>query len=260
MLNVCSMRPKHEEDASAVPEPHSTDSPTTGIEAAASEARGETPVGDRPTRPDGITRGRMTTPEDPDDDAWPSRSPPQRSQQALDDDARTVVPSFDPAAFARAVDGGLQATSEQGSVSLRIGVEAIEDDVGDLEGGVTGLGRRMYQHYLESDFPAALELADLVLVRQDDHHLAHLVAERCRAVLGGRFDTPVLSGSSVIRPSEGVSDLRPFPMDSTSAVVLWHLDGVSSLDVIAEVSGIPPAATLGCLQALLELGVVEVVP
>jgi hypothetical protein len=118
------------------------------------------------------------------------------------------------------------------------------------------LGRRMYGFYLASDYPSALALAELLLVSQPDHALAHLVAEQCRTILSPTSSGTVLQLGSVLRLKEGVHALE---LDSKSSLVLGHVDGVSDAATVAAASGLSDAEAFEQLTALLDLGVLEVV-
>lgn len=178
----------------------------------------------------------------------------------------TSPPPFDPSAYARIVDRHvteavdardtprtMTAATPSGATSPESGNEAVAIAVADVD----TIGRAMYGSYLESDFPEALVLAERVLERQPDHALAQVVAERCRVILE-QAQAPRLQPSSIVRVRSSPEELAGLVLDAKSERVLVHVDGVSDLHRIAELSGIPTHEALDRLHALLDLGVVEV--
>jgi len=197
------------------------------------------------------------------------------TELAREDRRPTAPPPFDPSSYARIVDANLDAAAlpaerraaeperSEPSLATATGRTGAEDGAEDTTGvaaaasEVEGIGRAMYGSYLESDFPAALVLAERVLEKEPEHALAHLVADRCRAVLGapGRRLAP----SSVVRVRQPLPDHAALELDTTSMFVLGHVDGVADAETVAALSGIPPHVALDHLHALLDLGVLELV-
>ena len=170
----------------------------------------------------------------------------------------TTPPPFDPSSYARIVDRHVNAASDVRDTprTMTAAEDATSPDLvrsGDLE----AIGRAMYGSYLASDFPEALVLAERVLEQQPDHSLAQLVAERCRAVLGGAHGARI-QPSSVLRVRR-TQEHGGAPLDPASQRVLAGVDGVSDAARVVERSGIPPAEALERLHALVESGVLEVV-
>jgi hypothetical protein len=131
-----------------------------------------------------------------------------------------------------------------------------DDATIDLDDPET-VGREMYGCYLASDFPSALVLAERVLGCAPDHALAKLVADRCRERLYPNRRT--LSPSSVLRLKAGELARHAGRIDAASSVVLGHVDGVSTASTVVALTGLPAPEALNRLNALLDLGVLEVV-
>ena len=197
----------------------------------------------------------------------------------------TVAPPFDPASYARIVEehvslaGGPRDTPRTMAAAAAAAAKAAQvapsadapprsgvptapapevsptDDTLDVE-TVETIGREMYGCYLESDFPAALVLAERVLHEQPDHALAQLVAEKCRERL--QPSSRALSPSSVLRLRFAELERQARHIDVKSSVVLGHVDGVSDVATVAALTGLGSEA-LDRLHALVDLGVLEVV-
>lgn len=211
-------------------------------------------------------------------EAPPSTSTPRRERQTLiptfdpADLARdieeaaaqpTQPPPFDPSAYARIVDRRVSEavdtrdTPRTLTAATPSGAFAEAEEAAIATADVDTIGRAMYGSYLESDFPEALVLAERVLERQPDHALAQVVADRCRAILE-KSPAPRLQPSSVLRVRSSPEELAGLVLDAKSERVLVHVDGVSDLHRIAELSGISTHEALDRLHALLDLGVLEV--
>jgi hypothetical protein len=120
------------------------------------------------------------------------------------------------------------------------------------------LGRVMYGCYLESDYPAALALAERVIHQKPTHALAHVVADRCRSVLASERSTR-LESHSVLRISSTPSRLSSLPLDPMSLFLLGQIDGRTTAEDIVSIVGSPASETLDRLWDLMALGVVEIV-
>jgi hypothetical protein len=175
----------------------------------------------------------------------------------------TLAPPFDPSSYARLVDPGANQPDRHLSHRTITAVTSSGSDDGEIVDGTTSgsLGRAMYGSYLESDYPEALVLAERVLEREPDHALAQLVAEGCRARMGCPPQSTRLVPSSIVRlrrPAREVRELAELESDLTSQIVLGHLDGLTDVETIARLAGIPRPEALDRLHALLDLGVLEV--
>jgi hypothetical protein len=183
-------------------------------------------------------------------------------------DRPTITPPYDAQSYARIVDGHIdgsgRATPRTMTAALPVLPEEScewSDDAIESEAQGT-IGRAMYGNYLQSNYPEAMVLAERVLEREPDHALAKLVFEGCRARLGATREPPQLVPSSVVRlkrPACEVTELAQLESDLTSQIVIGHVDGVSDIAQLADLSGIPRPEALDRLHALLELGMLEVV-
>lgn len=212
----------------------------------------------------------------------PVAPPPRRERQTLvpdfdpgalakeleaESDRPTSPPPYEASCYARIIDSHVDDSNRFASEARTVmAVEPAGHDVDDehaIDTQTSGtLGRAMYGSYLQSDYPAALALAERVLDSEPDHALAQLVVEGCRARLGSASSAPRLAPSSVVRlrrPASEVSEIAQLDADLTSQVVIGHVDGVANVAMLAELAGIPRPEALDRLHALLDLGVLEVI-
>jgi len=176
---------------------------------------------------------------------------------------------FDPASYARIVEGRVSAVNEPEPPGVVAVADALPPYSGDTRptirhakppvetGDVDEVGREMYSSYLTSDFPGALGLAERLLERLPGHTLARLVADRCRERLGP--NARPIRPSSVLRLRIAELERQARHIDSTSSFVLGHIDGVSDAATIAALTGLPHDQALDRLHALVDLGILEVV-
>ncbi len=212
---------------------------------------------------------------------------PQELAKEIEQESKrtTIAPPFDPAAYARIVEehvtlaGGPRDTPRSMAAATELAARAAwlvpandspratglptapapdgdePDDTLGVE-TVETIGREMYGCYLESDFPAALVLAERVLREQPEHALAQLVADKCRERL--HPSSRALSPSSVLRLKFAELERQAKHIDVKSSVVLGHVDGISDAATVAALTGLGPEA-FDRLHALVNLGVLEVV-
>lgn len=200
--------------------------------------------------------------------------------------ARSPSSTFDPASYARIVESRVYVPTEESGIAGSIDPTAVlpsrsralrptggttaastipsppprADDASDetLDSmNVETAGREMYSCYLESDFPAALVLAERVLSLDAEHSLAQLVAERCRERM--RPTRVTLRPSSVLRRRPSELERYARDIDPASSLVLHHIDGVTDAATVAELSGLSGGEALERIVALVDLGVLEVV-
>lgn len=110
--------------------------------------------------------------------------------------------------------------------------------------------REMRERYSLGDYSGALEIAERVLESNPGHAGATELAESCRGTLEKMYTArigPLDRVPMVMVPRE---QLRWLSIDHRAGFVLSHIDGVSSLDMILDVSGMP---TLDALRILCEL-------
>jgi hypothetical protein len=108
----------------------------------------------------------------------------------------------------------------------------------------------MRDRFSLGDYTGALEIADEILGEQPGEPEAMRCAEDCRAVLVKMYTArigPLDKVPIVLVPK---NQLRWLSIDHRAGFVLSHIDGVSSLEMVLDVSGMLP---LDCLRILFEL-------
>jgi len=171
----------------------------------------------------------------------------------------TNPPPFDPSAYAKIVDADIRAALATDRDTPKT-MTAATPLSSATEGEIDTLAREMYASYLASEFPEALMLAEHVVEKEPNHALAQAVVARCRAVIGEVKRSSIVP-SSIVRIRIGIGDenIDNLPIDAGSMMVLRHVDGMNDAASIAELAGISRHEALEHLHALLEAGVVELV-
>lgn len=173
----------------------------------------------------------------------------------------TNPPPFDPNAYAKIVDADIKAATMKHRDTPKT-MTAAEPLSSAVEHEIETLAREMYASYLASEFPEALMLAEHVVEKEPNHALAQAVVARCRAVIGDATRSSIVP-SSILRVRIGVGvahgELDGLPVDARSMIVLRHVDGMTDAASIADLAGISRHEALEHLHALLEAGVVELV-
>jgi hypothetical protein len=139
---------------------------------------------------------------------------------------------------------------------------SIDDDT-DLPEEVRAEAARdprgeMRERFALGDFSGALVVAEALLGEDPTHAEAHECAERCRAVLGEMYAARIgpLDGVPVVQVAR--DQLRWLSIDHRAGFVLSLVDGVSSLEMILDVSGMPSLDALRILYELLERRIVSI--
>ena len=145
---------------------------------------------------------------------------------------------------------------------VTVGMVSIDDDT-DLPEEVRAEAARdprgeMRERFALGDFSGALVVAEALLGEDPTHAEAHECAERCRAVLGEMYAARIgpLDGVPVVQVAR--DQLRWLSIDHRAGFVLSLVDGVSSLEMILDVSGMPSLDALRILYELLERRIVSI--
>jgi hypothetical protein len=107
------------------------------------------------------------------------------------------------------------------------------------------------------DYSGALEIAEEILRGKPDDLSARMVAETCRTVLRQMYATrigPLDRVPVVMVPRD---QLRWLSIDHKAGFVLSLVDGVSSLEMIIDVSGMPELDTLRILSELAQQRIIS---
>ncbi len=119
----------------------------------------------------------------------------------------------------------------------------------ERERGADPLTEMRDRHAL-GDYTGAMQIADEILQEQPTNAAALACAESCREVLVKMYTARIGQLDKVPVVLIARNQLRWLSLDHRAGFVLSHIDGVSSVEMILDVSGMAP---LDCLRILCEL-------
>lgn len=164
--------------------------------------------------------------------------------------------------------GGLEAPSEPPPTTARYGdhiapsaapTSAAMRHAGDgAEPASTPVVALMRSALAIGDFSGALAAAAEVLSAQPTHAEAMRVADECRSTLRGMYIGRLGSLESVPVVMAETSHLRYANIDHRAGFVLSHIDGVSTVEMILDVSGMGEVDALRVLCTLLDQRIIAV--
>jgi hypothetical protein len=102
------------------------------------------------------------------------------------------------------------------------------------------------------DFSGALEVADKILDRQPRHADAGSIAKKCREVLLDMYSSRISGLHRVPAVAMGADQIRWLSLDHRAGFILSMIDGVSSVDDLLDVSGMPRLDALRIVCELLD--------
>ena len=147
----------------------------------------------------------------------------------------TVVPSFDPEAFAR------DSELKQRATSAVVGEPTIDE------------ARRLH---LEGEHERALFLLTRLLELAPLHPEATKLSVDCREALERECLSSVGSESTILVVAMSPDELKGFALDNVSGFLLSLMDGATTVEVILDISGMPRLLALRHLHRLVERGIV----
>jgi hypothetical protein len=110
----------------------------------------------------------------------------------------------------------------------------------------------MEDRFSMGDFSGAMEIAEELLARDPSHADAIECLERCRTALHDAYTTklgPLDRVPLVAIPRE---QLRWLTIDHRAGFILSHVDGISNLEEIIDISGMPELDALRILSELAQ--------
>ncbi len=115
----------------------------------------------------------------------------------------------------------------------------------------------MEELYALDDLTGALRAAELILGRQPNHEQARRCAENCRKRLIQLYTSKIGRMDSVAALSLGESQLRWLGLDHRAGFLLSRVDGVSTVEELLDICGMPRLEALRTLVDLLERGAIR---
>ncbi|MFO0667039.1 MAG: hypothetical protein U0174_24015 [Polyangiaceae bacterium] len=160
-------------------------------------------------------------------------------------------PDYEVAAT-KAVDGAIPLAAQLSPPKMPL--DALVDE---SERRTQDRRRTMRELEALGDFTGALDAAEAVLTDSPADDDARALRDRCRETLMKMYTARVGSFDRVpvvIVPAE---QLRWMSIDQKAAFVLHHVDGMSSLEMILDVSGMPHLDVLRILSDLVQQRVIS---
>jgi hypothetical protein len=154
-------------------------------------------------------------------------------------DRPTVIPDFDPEAFAR--DSEIKQRA--------VPVSAVEHEP------TIDRARRLHA---EGEHEQALSLLGSLLDLTPLHPEATKLSTDCREALERECLTFVGSESAILVPAVSFEELKTFALDNVSAFLFSLLDGASNIETILDICGLPRLLALRRLRNLFERGIIVI--
>jgi hypothetical protein len=116
----------------------------------------------------------------------------------------------------------------------------------------------MEELYALDDLTGALRFAELILGREPESQQAQRCAENCRKRLLSLYSSKIGNLEAVPVPVLGDAELRWLGLDHRSGFLLSRVDGVSTVEEVLDICGMPRLEALKTLVDLLERGAIRV--
>lgn len=117
--------------------------------------------------------------------------------------------------------------------------------------------REMNDRVSVGDYSGALEIAEAILAEKPNDTAARACAENCRTVLRKMYAARIGPLDRVPSVAVARDQLRWLSIDHKAGFVLSLVDGVSSLEMIIDVSGMPELDTLRILSELAQQRIIS---
>jgi hypothetical protein len=101
-------------------------------------------------------------------------------------------------------------------------------------------------------------MAELVLGREPDSPQARRCADNCRRRLLSLYQSKIGDVSGVPVPSLSENELRWLGLDHRAGFLLSRVDGISSVEDVLDVCGMPRLEALKTLVDLLDRGAIRI--
>lgn len=115
----------------------------------------------------------------------------------------------------------------------------------------------MKDRYATGDFSGALIVAEGILETNPDHEEAQRCQLRCTEVLSQMYLARLGSLAQVVRVAVSGEQIRWLSLDHRAGFLLSLVDGMSSIETLLDISGMPRLEALRILYALLDQRVIE---
>lgn len=116
----------------------------------------------------------------------------------------------------------------------------------------------MNRRFSAGDFGGALMIAEDILGNEPNHADARRIAEVCRARQVERYLERLGSRAHIPRVVVAPDELKWLALDHRAGFLLSHVDGMSSIEEVLDVSSMQELDALRILFELREQGVIDV--
>lgn len=117
--------------------------------------------------------------------------------------------------------------------------------------------REMRDRFAMGDFSGALESAENLLVKEPLDQEAAGVAAKCRNVLAEMYSSRIAGLDRRVRTIMAPEQVRWLSLDHRSGFLLSMVDGVTSVEELLDVSGMPRLDAMKIICTLLDQSVIE---
>jgi len=117
----------------------------------------------------------------------------------------------------------------------------------------------MEELYALDDLSGSLRFAELILGREPDNEQAKRCADNCRRRLLSLYSTKIGDLAKIPVAVLKDTELRWLGLDHRSGFLLSRVDGISSVDEVLDVCGMPRLEALKSLVDLIDRGAIKVI-
>ncbi len=182
--------------------------------------------------------------------------PPNRLSEASLDRAQ-LLSLADESTVNVGGDGGALDLIDQQSIPTALPPPMTPNAPASSPGDETDPERDMRDRFSLGDYSGALVVAESILEDQPDNAEALRYAESCRNVLAQMYTARIGPLDRVPFIAVPREQLKWLSIDHRAGFVLSHVDGVSSIEQILDVSGMPVLDTLRILYELTQQRVIN---
>lgn len=116
--------------------------------------------------------------------------------------------------------------------------------------------REMKDRFAMGDFSGSLEIAELILREDPLHTEARNLAEKCRDVLYDMYASRIDGMDRTLRVIMGPDQIRWLSLDHRSGFLLSMVDGITTVEELLDVSGMPRLDALRLVCDLMDQKVI----
>jgi len=116
----------------------------------------------------------------------------------------------------------------------------------------------MKDRFAMGDFSGALYVADMILAREPEHKEARNVASKCQEVLLDMYGSRLPNLDEPPRLVMAPAQLRWLTLDHRAGFLLSMIDGISTVEEILDISGMPRLEAMRILCELIDKSVITV--